>query len=445
MNKKLELPLYIQKYLQKYGLQNWNLINNFDHKINLAVVIPAIAEFDNIKILLNSILNNESKFINNTAIIFVINNIQKSSDEIKENNKNTITYFENIIDKNPQDEIQKRIIEQKINLGFIDASSQGNELPEKDGGVGLARKIGMDLALSIFNYDSNQKNILLCLDADCTISKNYIDEIYDQFNKRKISAASINFEHKIEGELENQFAILNYENFLRYYVLGLNFANSPYAFHTVGSSMACDVESYVKIGGMNKKKAAEDFYFLEKLAKVVKVENINSVTVFPSSRGSWRVPFGTGQRVNRYLSKIQNENVLYDPESFEILKNWNEIFLKNKIEIAEFYLNSAKSIHNELYNFLNQNEFEKNWNQILSNSKNEIQINKQKQIWFDGFKTLKLIHYLRDTKFTQKPMFIALNELFEKMNIKIDFKGEDEFPSIKIQKLYLQKLRELQS
>ena len=32
--------------------------------------------------------------------------------------------------------------------------------------------------------------------------------------------------------------------------------------------MLCTPDAYVKVEGMNKRKAAEDFYFLEKLAKI---------------------------------------------------------------------------------------------------------------------------------------------------------------------------------
>ena len=50
-------------------------------------------------------------------------------------------------------------------------------------------------------------------------------------------------------------------NISRYYVLGLKLANSPFAFPTIGSTMICDYESYIRIGGMNKKRAAGRFLF----------------------------------------------------------------------------------------------------------------------------------------------------------------------------------------
>ena len=124
---------------------------------------------------------------------------------------------------------------------------------------------------------------------------------------------------------EETKAIICYEIFLRYYVLGLSFAKSEYAFHTIGSTMLCTPDAYVKVEGMNKRKAAEDFYFLEKLAKIFPIGEIKSTSIHPSKRGSWRVPFGTGKSVDRYLSNSRDEYLLYNPKSFVILKTWLEV------------------------------------------------------------------------------------------------------------------------
>ena len=72
------------------------------------------------------------------------------------------------------------------------------------------------------------------------------------------------------------------------------------------------------------------------------------------------------------------------------------------------------------------------------------QLEKQKKFWFDGFKTLKLIHYLRDNGFPPVFTFKALNELFEMTDISFDFKHQGEnVPSIDIQKKYLFLLRNI--
>ena len=83
------------------------------------------------------------------------------------------------------------------------------------------------------------------------------------------------------------------------YVIGLSYAGSPYAFHAIGSTMSCTAEAYAAVRGMNRRTAAEDFHFLDKLAKLGRIGHIEKTTVFPSPRTSHRVPFGTGQRMLR--------------------------------------------------------------------------------------------------------------------------------------------------
>ncbi len=268
--------------------------------------------------------------------------------------------------------------------------------------------------------------------------------IVDEFNYRKLSAAVVNFRHNPEEDSHTTCAIVCYEIFLLYYVLGLKYADSPFAFHTIGSTMICDYESYIKVEGMNKRKAAEDFYFLEKLAKNCTIDKINSATVYPSSRSSWRVPFGTGQRVGRFLSQRQNEYLLYDPASFDILKRWLKVFNAKENISSKDYLISAKLIHPELSNFLMEQNFVNDWERILKNSSTTEQLKKQKQKWFDGFKTLKLIHFLRDKAYPQIDMFEAMNGLFERFEINKDFFWhEKSTPSLNVQRNYLELLREL--
>ena len=440
------LPESVTKYLAKYSLPQWKLEAFFDSKIDNAIVIPVISEYENLRKLLASLLKNDNKYFTRTAIIVVVNNLPDSAEEVKTDNHKSLDFFRSIIHKNNvEDSLTQKTIGSNLNICLVDASSSGLEMPKKIGGVGLARKIGMDEALKLFDYSTASKKILICLDADCTVDFNYLTVVVDEFNKRNLSAAVVKYEHAIEEDIPTTHAIICYEFFLHYYVLGLKYANSPFAFHTIGSTMICTHESYIKIEGMNKQKAAEDFYFLEKLAKNYKIEKIDSTKVYPAARNSWRVPFGTGQRVGRFLSKKQNEYLLYDPVCFDILKAWLEVFNAEGIKISEEYLNTAKKIHPELSNFLMEQNFSEDWDRILKNSTRTEQLAKQKQLWFDGFRTIKLIHYLRDKAYPQIDMFEALNGLFKRLDMKKDFFWNNEsVPSLNIQKMYLQLLREIQ-
>jgi len=440
------IPQEVKRYLDKFSLDVWEIESENLENVNAVIVIPAIDELENLKRLLVSLSKNHSEYFNSTLVMLVINNLVSSSLDVKNQNEKSLDIIRSITKKNfdGEKDFVKEIVSSGLRIALVDASSTGKEMPDKDGGVGLARKIGMDLALRIFDYNSNGKKIIINLDADCIVQENYLKEIIDNFNQSNLSAAVVNYEHIINDGTETSAAIICYEIFLRYYVLGLKYASSPYAFHTIGSTMICDYDSYIKVEGMNRKKAAEDFYFMEKLAKNFEIENITSTTVYPSSRKSWRVPFGTGQRVRRFLSKAQNEYLLYDPKSFYILKEWLEVFNTTMNLDVNFYLEAAEKINYDLFNFLVEQKFEESMRRIFKNSGTAKQLSLQKKRWFDGFKTLKLIHYLRDNSFPQINMFDALDELLKHFEITPVLERKNvSIPPEEIQIKYLNILRRL--
>ena len=311
------IPDKITAYLYKRASDKWQIENDQPKYFQKIIVVPSIAESRILPTLINSFEQNDDLELSNTLLLVVVNNSISSSEDVKLDNQNTLAYLKNI--------------KSKMNISFIDACSPGKEMDDKNGGVGLARKIGMDLVLTKFDYNSNSKNILICTDADCTVDPNYLSMISQELNQNNYEAAVVNFAHDISGDKEETKAIICYEIFLRYYVLGLSFAKSDYAFHTIGSTMLCTPNAYVKVEGMNKRKAAEDFYFLEKLAKIYTIGEIKTTFVHPSKRGSWRVPFGTGRSVDRFLSNTRDEYLLYDPKSFITLKSWLEIFFSKSV------------------------------------------------------------------------------------------------------------------
>lgn len=428
------IPFEIKNYISKRTSKKWKLSPELNEKFGIIVVIPVLAESDNLKVLLQSLKNCTLPDIK-VLIIFVINNVENSSDEIINDNKAAYKYLQIEIDKNEIDNLK---------FAVVDAYSTGFSTDKKNGGVGLARKIGMDIALNYFDYTICGNNALVCLDADCTVSSNYLSQIKTQFVDNNYGAAYMNYQHPFPEDKESLKAIICYEIFLRYYLLGLFYAESKFAVQTIGSTMICSPKAYVKIGGMNKRKAAEDFYFMEALAKNYKTHSIKNSFVFPSSRGSWRVPFGTGQRVNRFLQKSQNEYLLYSISSFKILREWNIFFMNESNTSVKDILINAKHINKHLYDFLVINNFAEDWKNIVSNSKGIDQINKQKVFWFDGFRTLKLIHYLRDNGFPQQQMFDAVDELFGLLNSPFHVERRStKIPGINKQIDYLNILRNL--
>lgn len=428
------IPPDIKNYIKKRTSLKWKLFPQLNKKYEIIVVVPVLAEYENLKVLVES-LELCDKVNTSCLVIFVVNNVENASITVKENNDASYKYLlEKITQQN----------EYFLDFAVVDAYSKNLTLKTKNGGVGLARKIGMDLALGCFDYNTPLRKALVCLDADCTVSSNYFDRIKTQFINNNFDAAYLNYNHPLPEDEEKLKAIICYEIFLRFYLLGLSFAGSRFAIQTIGSTMICSPEAYVKVGGMNKRKAAEDFYFMEALAKNYDVHMIKDAFVYPSSRGSWRVPFGTGQRVNRFLEKKQNEYLLYSIKSFKILKEWNTIYLNKGSYSPEELMRKAELIDKHLFDFLSANNFLEDWRKIFKNSKHQDQIDRQKTFWFDGFRTLKLIHYLKDTAYPQQQMFDAVDELLKLFNFaSIPSRESNNIPGIETQKRYLSILRNL--
>jgi hypothetical protein len=438
-------PNTLTKYLHKNLRNNWQLEWDETEGVDTVVVIPAICEYDNIKRLLFSLSRNTNSSFKNSLIIFVVNHSISSNPEVKLDNKLTLEYLRSLIRKNPMDQSQRQILDSGIRLGLIDAASEGKEFEDLYAGVGLARKIGMDKALQIFDYSMNNKKIIISLDADCLVQENYLLEIQKYFSANNASVALVDFEHRLPEDELNKICILSYEIFLRHYVAGLLFAESPFAFHTIGSTIVCDHEAYIKVGGMNTKNAAEDFYFLQKLAKNFPVHRITSTRVKPSPRESWRVPFGTGRSITDFLPK-RKKILVFDPDVYIILKEWLKLFNTDLLLNPDLTLNEAKKIHPELYNFLVIRDFYKTWIKILNNTKSSEQLDYQRKNWFDALETLKLIHHLRDRSFSMLDIKTGVDKLFKVVQHSAKFDSTIKISSqVQVLESYLSELKNLEN
>ncbi|MCX6150484.1 MAG: hypothetical protein NTX22_08190 [Ignavibacteriales bacterium] len=62
-NLKTNLPSEVERYLNKYSLTTWQMEGCALDNINCIVVIPAIAEYENIRTLISSLAENENFFL----------------------------------------------------------------------------------------------------------------------------------------------------------------------------------------------------------------------------------------------------------------------------------------------------------------------------------------------------------------------------------------------
>jgi hypothetical protein len=380
------LPTHVAKYLQTRAIHGpWKIEGSPDHGFMGAVVIPALAEYGNLFTTLRSLAANPAEYLSRFLVLVVVNHREDAESFDREDNRRTLARLaESETEFSP------------LRLAWVDAASPSLEMPAKSGGVGLARKIGLDLALSRLKF-GDQVPLLVCLDADTLVEPTYLPAITGHFRSSHNGGAVIPFRHRPGSSPAEHDAITRYELFLRSYVLGLSLSGSPYAFHTVGSAMACSAEAYVRMGGMNRRPAAEDFYFLQHICKTAGVGQMRGTTVFPSPRPSHRVPFGTGRSISRTLNGEDNVITFYHPECFRILGEWLKIVAGDPCREASLLMSKAASISPHLEGYLEISGFPCAWEKLRRNCRGPEPILSAFHGWFDALRTMKLIHHLSAT------------------------------------------------
>jgi hypothetical protein len=297
--------------------------------------------------------------------------------------------------------------------GFRLLVSHVQGLPDRDAGAGMARKTAMDMALSRFNHLNRPGGIILSLDADTICEGNYLIEVERHFrNYPDTKACNIRYEHPLEGGPfpESVYnGIIQYELHLRYYIQALRFAGHPHAYHTVGSAFAVRADIYAAQGGMNKRKAGEDFYFLQKIIPLGGFYEINSTRVMPSPRPSDRVGFGTGPVISKFKRGETTEFHTYHPEVFFDLKE----FLSTVSSLYTSDLQSLQLMLEGLPPALQENlrhELIARILEIRGNSARESTFISRFYRWFNMFRTLKYINYAHQHHYSRMPVVDAARE-----------------------------------
>ena len=288
---------------------------------------------------------------------------------------------------------------------LVDRCTQGNTI-ELHQGVGLARKIGADIALQLHSDGKLGQTRISITDADTILPADYFDATLMQ----EEAALIFPFHHNSDDQLDQSIqadlnksktALSLYETSILYYAAGLFWAGSEYGFPTLGSCMAINPLHYAQVRGYPKRSAAEDFYLLNKLAKTGSIVRAESKPILLSGRLSERVPFGTGPGVRKIIelkNPIEDYN-FYHPEIFQLLKEF--------LELLSTFWDSPDKISNsriELRNYWEANNIEGTFNQHKSRQSRKPVFEKFIHDWFDGFRTLKFIHFMRDHHFPSVPL-----------------------------------------
>ncbi len=392
-------------YLSRYNAYPQLCNETVPDDLIITVILPCINEPDVIPSL-RSLYECTPPKHGNVEVIVLINASDASSTEVLEQNHRTKLAVENWSKINFLPWIQTRC-----------ALLHG--LARKHAGAGWARKLAMDEAVRRFAVADNAMGIIASFDADSTCSSNYLCELERTFADESVSGCSIYFEHRLEHDQyssEHISAIMHYELHLRYLTQAMKWAGAPYAFHTVGSSMAVRVRDYIKIGGMNRRTAGEDFYFLHKIIPRGRFCNLTHATVYPSARISDRVPFGTGAAMRSVAQGASADFQTYQFSSFNSLK----LLFSN---IDHFYqCNDVGATCTELFpidmcEYLIQNNITKEVAHISANCASLSSFRTRFIEWFNAFRLIKYLNWMHTDKLERESVFGQSKLLLDALSV----------------------------
>lgn len=400
----------MKSYFDKHLFSSIRISEPPDAGVNLIVVIPCFNEPALVSTLISLLQCEPTK--GRVEVIVVLNAAQNASCEALTRNKKTF---------------------HEITAWYAAAKSsfklfvlQNENLPPKHAGVGLARKIGMDEAAWRFEASGRKEGILICLDADCTVAPNYLRAIENYFAEHpQTKAASIYFEHPLDNADEIlREGIIKYELHLRYYRQALKYAGYPFHYHTIGSGMCVRSDVYQQAGGMNRRKAAEDFYFLHKIMPLGSFGEINTTTVFPEGRISERVPFGTGRAMKEWMIGVKDLKT-YDVRTFEDLK----IFLAQIADLFRMNGNKVEAFMRRqpapVSGYLNSKDFQAKVAEVNAHTSSQEAFVARFFKWFDGLNVLKFVHYARDNFYPNIAVEDAAKKLQQQTANLAPLQGEE--------------------
>jgi glycosyltransferase involved in cell wall biosynthesis len=396
----------IRKYLERHRIEDLIQVAP-SSQLGMVVVIPAYLEKESLPKCLES-LNAAYDISSDVEILVVFNSPEEASSSILSEQKATLKHVKQWAATIKSPGIQVLAVEV-------------NNIKARDFGAGMARKIGMDQALYRFASIGNIHGVIVSLDADCEVADNYFTALDDFFKNGGNKSCTIYYEHPLSGNLsvENYAAIVQYELHLRYYKQALLSVGFPHAIDTIGSCFALRAQSYAQAGGMPRKQAGEDFYLLHKVLPLGGFSELKATCVYPSSRMSSRVPFGTGPAVQQIMNR-QDEYLSYNLQAFlDLIPLFNQV---DKFFAAdeERYSDVISQLPGRLASFLKQDSF---GNDILHICKNCASLAVFRKRFYEVFNAFKIVKYLNfvHTHFIEKiPVYEAAIAWLESQDYATD-------------------------
>ncbi len=372
---------HINKYIERYTEGHVKLLSGFGKQYDCSLIIPC---FNEDKTAIESIINNTQ--FNGHLLILVINQPAINHYQLTTNTKKLLTWVgQQFIVQWKNDGLALYENPQGMDILLVDTYSKDKCIDPKYG-VGLARKIGNDIALKLIHSNNITSPWLFNSDADVALPDTYF-----AISRHFLSSAACYlypYQHTQTGNKELDLAMSQYQNYLNHYVEGLKAVGSYYAWHSLGSILCINANHYAMVRGFPKRSAGEDFHILNKLTKVGKIQQLAKPVIEIETRLSDRVPFGTGPALNDILNNQPKRH--FKAENFQLLQQWLECW-------GELWNTKAlPELDSRIVEFINDNNIQALIGHSFKQSQSEKAFIRHMHVGFDALKTLQFLKYMND-------------------------------------------------
>ena len=406
----------IDQYLENGAEPEAALADQIDDSVGHAIQIAAYGETDDLFETLASVPGGP---LGEVLIVVVLNARRDSPEEVHQANgiaREKITALgsgSKVFSEAPD---ARLLTLPRGRLLLIDRAKPGHYLPPGQG-IGLARKIGCDLVAALARSGRVASPWIHVTDADVRLPNDYFEQVRE-LDPTVTAAAVYSFEHRFPEDDDLARAGRIYEISLRYNVLGLAWAGSPYAYESLGSCLAISPWGYGRVRGFPRVNAIEDFTILNDLAKIGSIARLGGSPIALEGRISSRVPISTGQALSRIVEKKAADGFeLYHPIVFAHLAAWlrvlaaiarrggdlavpleelprgNPFFRADLLQDALEEMGAFAAVRETIEQPLGEDETLRRLNE-----------------WFDAFRTRRLLDDLRDAGLVSLPLREALSE-----------------------------------
>jgi len=424
----------LTKYLRHYGELESQRIPDTQQRYDFALIIPCYNESTALAVKLQGLFDSHQQLI-----VIVVINAPPTAEALPNSLATNEALAASIkaLGKTPAhtDPLNWIHCPDGNSVLLVNRYQKGLEIPSKQG-VGLARKIAADIACQLIANGVLQSKWIYSTDADAELPAHYFQasrhSIQQQANPNNsvthngdvcaalfpFSHASLTLEsHQQANQPTNLRPIQRYEFSMHYYVAALQWCQSPYAFYSIGSTLMINSHHYAKVRGFPKRAAGEDFYLLNKLAKLGVIYSLTEPVIQLEARPSSRTPFGTGQAIQTIsnLESAEDEYLYYSPHTFLYLRQWLQLIpqlwqhrqLTPVMALATVTKSmdaAPEEVNAEiLMDALRQQNILTPLAHGFKQCPSETHFVRHLHDYFDGFRSLKLIHWLRDNHFPSIP------------------------------------------